>query len=310
MGNNPSYFSPNGDGSGTLQAGEDAGTLPVENMSYDEALAFCKKLASLDQPALGTYRLPTEAEWEYAARGGPGGAAVVSESQLPQAAWYKPNSDYRAHPVASKTPNALGLYDMLGNVAEWCSDWYDESFYAQADRNGHDPQGAKEAFVAIFIDGLNILGKKPEHPGNCRYWHLDPDSKGEFGGWFSGEAGKYTEEEFRISRATDSEAGKQGYIKSLGQITAVFYTVGSPLPPPPKPAPVYHGETTGAMGPVMGSMAPGAGEDIGTEAGTGREVRLEEQPHDQPGLILAAISLFYRTPSRIEELKQSHHPQQ
>jgi hypothetical protein len=168
--------------------------------------------------------------------------------------------------------------------------------------------GAKEAFVAIFIDGLNILGKKPEHPGNCRYWHLDPDSKGEFGGWFSGEAGKYTEEEFRISRATDSEAGKQGYIKSLGQITAVFYTVGSPLPPPPKPAPVYHGETTGAMLGKIESMAPGAAEDIGTEAGTGREVRLEEQPHDQPGLILAAISLFYRTPSRIEELKQANHP--
>jgi formylglycine-generating enzyme required for sulfatase activity len=153
MGNNPSYFSPNGDGSATLQAGEDAGTLPVENVSYDEALAFCKKLASLDQPALGTYRLPTEAEWEYAARGGPGGVAVVSETQLPQAAWYKPNSDYRAHPVASKTPNALGLYDMLGNVAEWCSDWYDETFYAQADHNGHDPQGP----AVPNAEGLKVI---------------------------------------------------------------------------------------------------------------------------------------------------------
>jgi formylglycine-generating enzyme required for sulfatase activity len=153
MGRNPSYFAPAGDGSGALPAGEDMGNLPVENVSYEDAVAFCGKLRSLDQPALGSYRLPTEAEWEYAARGGPLGSAAVAQNPLSGDAWFKANSNYRSHPVGGKAPNALGLYDMLGNVAEWCSDWYDEKFYARPEAGGHDPQGPSAAAVA----GLHVI---------------------------------------------------------------------------------------------------------------------------------------------------------
>jgi formylglycine-generating enzyme required for sulfatase activity len=99
--------------------------LPVETVSWNDAQKFIKKLNSLTGK---NYKLPTEAEWEYAAGGGASGrtkwAGTNSESSLESYAWYNGNSNSQTHLVGTKSPNGLGLYDMSGNVWEWCSDWY------------------------------------------------------------------------------------------------------------------------------------------------------------------------------------------
>ncbi len=109
MGNNPSRFQ--GD------------NLPVENVSWNDIQEFIKKLNRLTGKK---YRLPTEAEWEYAARGGKKskGYKYAGSNSIGEVAWYDSNSGYETHPVGQKQPNELGLYDMSGNVWEWCQDWY------------------------------------------------------------------------------------------------------------------------------------------------------------------------------------------
>ena len=98
------------------------------NVSWDEAVEFCRKLSELPaEKAQGNvYRLPTEAEWEYACRAGTTTAFSIadSESLLGDYEWYDMNSENMTHPVGQKKPNSWGLYDMNGNVSEWCSDWY------------------------------------------------------------------------------------------------------------------------------------------------------------------------------------------
>ena len=106
MGTNPSEFS------GCAQC-------PVELVSWDDAQEFIRRLNAVDGE--GTYRLPTEAEWEYAARAGTTGDRY---GNLDAIAWHRNNSGDRTHPVGQKTPNAWGLHDMLGNVYEWVEDWY------------------------------------------------------------------------------------------------------------------------------------------------------------------------------------------
>lgn len=103
MGSNPSGFQ---------NAGASA---PVENVSWDDCQEFCRKAGS-------DLRLPTEAEWEYACRAGTTGAFA---GNLDEMAWYDNNSGDTTHPVATKGPNSWGLYDMHGNIFEWCQDWYD-----------------------------------------------------------------------------------------------------------------------------------------------------------------------------------------
>jgi formylglycine-generating enzyme required for sulfatase activity len=120
MGNNPSKFN-----------GTD---LPVEEVSWDDAQAFIVRMNKAD-PGKG-YRLPTEAEWEYACRAG---STDISYGDLDAIAWYDGNSGGRTHPVGQKEPNAWGLYDMNGNVDQWCQDHYGETYYDGSPST--DPQG-------------------------------------------------------------------------------------------------------------------------------------------------------------------------
>ncbi len=139
MGTNPSRFK--------------GPQLPVENVSWEDAVEYCRKLSALpvERSAGRVYRLPTEAEWEYACRAGSttryyfdddgstwdfGGDA----SMLGEHGWYKGNSVFKTQPVGQKKPNEWGLYDMHGNVWEWCSDWFSANYYANSpleDPTGH-----------------------------------------------------------------------------------------------------------------------------------------------------------------------------
>jgi serine/threonine-protein kinase len=129
MGSNPSYFKQQKDGPPHY---------PVERVTYPMAVLFCERLSVLpaERQAGRVYRLPSEAEWEYACRAGTrtmyhfeGGV-----NQLGEYAWFDENAGGKSHPVMQKQPNAWGLYDMYGNVWEWCADWYDYAYY----RDGPD----------------------------------------------------------------------------------------------------------------------------------------------------------------------------
>ena len=102
--------------------------LPVTDVSWYDCLIFIEILNSLLSKELGGkhFALPTEAQWEFAARGGnkSQGYKYASSNEIDDVAWYKNNSGDDLHPVAQKLPNELGLYDMSGNVMEWCQDWY------------------------------------------------------------------------------------------------------------------------------------------------------------------------------------------
>jgi len=126
---------------------------PVVPVSWDDAQAFCKKLSMQTKE---TVRLPTEAEWEFACRAGTTTAYYSgnTDKDLDRVAWYRPESvanlqhalqfvyfsKYTVHPVGQKEPNAFGLYDMHGNVWQWCQDWYDVDYYGKSPIE--DPQGS------------------------------------------------------------------------------------------------------------------------------------------------------------------------
>ena len=109
MGSNPSYFK--------------GSRKPVENVSWDDCQEFIRKLNTMTGKQ---FRLPTEAEWEFASRGGikSQGYKYSGSNNLNSVAWYDDNSGNTTHDVGQKSPNELGIYDMSGNVWEWCSDWY------------------------------------------------------------------------------------------------------------------------------------------------------------------------------------------
>ncbi len=121
MGNNPSF---------NRTAGPDA---PVEQVSWKDVQSFLAKANAMQ--SRWTLRLPTEAEWEYGARAGSTGETY---GPLDEIAWYKGNGGGKTHPVGQKKPNAFGLYDMLGNVWQWCQDW----FGPYPSEPVTDPQGA------------------------------------------------------------------------------------------------------------------------------------------------------------------------
>ena len=134
MGSNPSYLK--GD------------KLPVDVVSWNDCQTFIQKLNQLTGKK---FRLPTEAEWEFAARGGNKrmGYQYSGSNDIDEVAWYSSNSDNKTHPVASKQPNELGIYDMSGNVWEWCSDWYG-GYSSEAQTN---PTGPTSGSYRVFRGG-------------------------------------------------------------------------------------------------------------------------------------------------------------
>ena len=151
------------------------GSRPVINVSWYDAVSYCNWRSTQDgkSPAYtisGTnvscdfsangYRLPTEAEWEYAAKGGPSASSLAVNAvyagspNLDAVAWYSGNSGNQTHPVGQKAPNALGLFDMGGNVWQWCQDWYAE--YPTA--NQSDPSGPASGGYRVLRGGSWISG--------------------------------------------------------------------------------------------------------------------------------------------------------
>ena len=134
MGSNPIHFL--GD------------NLPVKGVSWEDCQEFIRRLNNITGKH---FRLPTEAEWEYAARGGikSHGYKYSGSNTIDNVAWYDGNSNGKLYPVKSKSPNELGLYDMSGNVWEWCCDWYDN--YGSASQT--NPMGPSSGSNRVFRGG-------------------------------------------------------------------------------------------------------------------------------------------------------------
>ena len=162
MGNNPSNWR--GD------------NLPVDEVSWKKAQEFIEKLNQLTGR---TFRLPTEAEWEYAARGGSKsrGYKYSGSNSIDAVAWYEDNSGKKTHPVKWKQANELGLYDMSGNVWEWCSDWYG-SYSSSSQR---DPEGPSTSSHRVlrggswgdFAGSCRVLSRGYTAPNNSYYFDFD-----------------------------------------------------------------------------------------------------------------------------------------
>ena len=136
MGSNPSYL--------------EGVKLPVENVSWYDCQAFIGKLNAQTGK---TFRLPTEAEWEYAARGGKKSKGYIysGSNSIGDVAWYLDNSGETTHEVGTKQANELGIYDMSGNVYEWCQDWYGETYYENSSTT--DPQGPASGTYCVLRGG-------------------------------------------------------------------------------------------------------------------------------------------------------------
>ena len=159
MKNNPSYFKGN--------------KLPVESVSWTDCQDFIKELNTKTGKK---FRLPTEAEWEYAARGGnkSKGYKYSGGNDLGKVAWYRDNSSEKTHDVGTKGANELGIYDMSGNVLEWCSDWFSDSYYSSSPAS--NPQGPNTGPGRVMRGGCwfdyakycRVAYRNGINPGNRR----------------------------------------------------------------------------------------------------------------------------------------------
>jgi formylglycine-generating enzyme required for sulfatase activity len=187
IGDNPSYFSANGGGKEKV-AGQSTDRHPVETVSWLDVVKFCNKLSEMEgRPAFyeidgekvrvpdwnrAGYRLPTEAEWEYACRGNVPTITRYSfgddAGSLGEFAWYDDNAGGKTHPVGEKRPNGLGLFDMHGNVYEWCWDGYGDDYYKQSAED--DPRGLDGASSRVRRGGGWY--SNPRHARSAvRYWN-------------------------------------------------------------------------------------------------------------------------------------------
>jgi formylglycine-generating enzyme required for sulfatase activity len=181
-GSNPSHFKK--------VPGYDTSRFPVESVSWREAVEFCRRLSELpeEKSAGREYRLPTEAEWEYACRAGASDSqpfyfGTATATLSPSDANFDGRNPYGGRkgrflrhpsPVGSYKPNAFGLYDMHGNVWEWCADWYDANYYRDSPRK--DPQGPEEG-----QDGRRVLrgGSWVDAGESCRAAARDRSTPGD-----------------------------------------------------------------------------------------------------------------------------------
>jgi len=178
MGTNPSHFSKYGGGKDQV-AGQSTDRHPVETVSWLDAIKYCNALSKQDRlmpyydiagdnvrvPIIKGpgYRLPTEAEWEYACRAGKESRYSFGDdqSEMRDYAWCVSNAASTTHPVGEKRPNDFGLYDMHGNVWEWCWDWFDNEYYARSPAD--DPSGPSGASDRVIRGGGWCRA-----PRNCR----------------------------------------------------------------------------------------------------------------------------------------------
>ena len=142
MGNNPSKFKGR--------------NLPVDSVTWPEAVEFCKKLCEMTGYK---YRLPTEAEWEYACRANTTTTFYWGDKIDTSFAWYKENSEGTTHPVGMKKSNPWGLYDICGNIEEWCCDWYSRTY--ESNEHLTDPQGPDSGELRVRRGGCWY------HPASC-----------------------------------------------------------------------------------------------------------------------------------------------
>jgi formylglycine-generating enzyme required for sulfatase activity len=154
---------------------------PVERVTWLDAIKFCNALSAKERLrpcydlntrqcdfASNGYRLPTEAEWEYACRAGTKGDYSFGEKEtdLPAYAWFKGNSAGGSHPVGQKGPNSFGLYDMAGNVREWCNDWYQVDAYKEFSQAvSSDPRGPAGGGKKVLRGGAWSV-----KPKSCTSW--------------------------------------------------------------------------------------------------------------------------------------------
>jgi len=151
MGNNPSHFQKNG----FFLKRDD---YPVEKVSWEDAQEFARKLTEMNEGKY-QFRLPTEAEWEYAARSGGKQERYAGGDDIDDVAWYEKNSGSSTHPVGRKAPNGLGIHDMSGNVWEWCQDWYGD-YPSDPVKN---PRGPESGSYRVLRGGSWL-----DSAGSCR----------------------------------------------------------------------------------------------------------------------------------------------
>jgi len=135
MGNSPSYF-------------KGCDNCPVEQVIWNDAQEYINKL---NQKTGKRYRLPTEAEWEYAARSGGKSEKYSGDNDIDTVAWHGYNSGGKTQPVGAKQPNGIGIYDMTGNVWEWVQDWYDSDYYKNSPKD--NPKGAGSGQYRVLRGG-------------------------------------------------------------------------------------------------------------------------------------------------------------
>lgn len=162
MGRNPSFFAPSGPGKDRVK-GVDTQRFPAEQIRWVDAVEFCRRLSEMpeEKKARRRYRLPTEAEWEYACRAGTTTPYYVGNGLSSKQANFNgnhPGSDAAKGPFLARTtqvgsypPNAFGLYDMHGNVWEWCADWYGRGYYRESPVD--DPRGPKTGSMRVIRGG-------------------------------------------------------------------------------------------------------------------------------------------------------------